>query len=78
MTIITKYSIGNEVFLLEKNKVFKTTIIGITTKNGKDLFEDTKAVNKINYILDSKVIGEKMTREEFQIFLTKQDLLNSL
>lgn len=78
MTFKTKYEIGNIVFLLVNNKVVQRTIIGIKIKQGKTLFEDTKAISKIVYNLNSEKIGDELSKEEFEIFLTKTELLNSL
>jgi hypothetical protein len=78
MNIKTKYDIGNTIFLIEKNKVMETSIIGIKTRSGKTLAQDAKAISKITYFLDSKLVGGELTREEFEIFLTKEELLDSL
>ena len=65
MTIETKYNIGDEVWLMYRNKVFSGRIVGIVLQS-----------NRISYKIVSIIKG--MWFSESKLFLTKEELLKSL
>lgn len=65
MTIETKYNIGDDVWLMYRNKVFSGRIIGIFLKP-----------NVISYKIVSIIKG--MWFSESKLFPTKEELLKSL
>lgn len=76
MKIETKYNIGDKVFFLNHNKVEQSMIqsIEIILTNVFDT-KGTKLFTRISYILCPEFSG---TYYENRLFLTKEDLLNSL
>ena len=79
MKIDTKYTIGDEVFLLHKNKIYKALIEGVTkTTLSEVLIKSNHVSEQETYHL--KIKGGRLytTNNVGQLYKTKLDLLEDI
>lgn len=74
MTIETKANIGDEIYFMENNKVTMSTVkyIKIEIREQPTQFGSKTIINKTYQVANTASLDES------QIFLTKQELLDSL
>jgi hypothetical protein len=77
MNIETKFDLGDEVFLLKDNCVFKAIICEIITRNAQNIYDFT-VTKFIYYNLTNKQNFYMNNYSENELFKTKKELLNSL
>lgn len=76
--IQTKYNIGDEVFIINDNNIYKVKILTIYIKCQTISKESDNAIKaEINYQTNCKSLGFR-TFEEKQLFTTKEDLFEYL
>ena len=82
MVIETKYNIGQEVWFMHQNHTAFATIRGFQVISGKGEyygeFLNGNEIIRINYLVrtgDNKI---KDIKSEYELFLTKEELLKSL
>ena len=77
MTVYTKFSLGDTVYLLHENKVHRCTVSKIIINVTKNKFNKGDYI-WYNYDVDIETGGTVIDISERRLFRTKEELLKSL